>query len=145
MTIVEMLDKLTLVDKVATRGPWGFTAYEDTSCMRTYGVYAPDVPGRAGEPTRGNLTCQPIAYAEHDRAPEVRDEDMDAIVAMRNALPALLAWAREATTLLKQVRCIGGSRCWYGGVTGDMRVHHADDCLVTLRNDLLARDVEVAQ
>ena len=60
-------------------------------------------------------------------------------------LPALLAWAREARRLLEKACCTGGSRCWYGGMTGDLRMHHADDCLVTLRDALLTRDVEVTK
>ncbi len=104
MTITELLDRLEAANAKATRGPWEFTAFDDDHCMRAYGVYATQVPGRAGKPTRGDLTCQPVAYAEHDRAPEVRDEDMEAIALTRNALPGLLAWVREAAAVLAAVR-----------------------------------------
>jgi hypothetical protein len=75
----ERLAEIKARADAATPGPWRFTAWDDSSFMLVYGILAGEAPD-----------SPIVAYAEHDRGPEVADADMEFIAHAHQDVPYLL-------------------------------------------------------
>ena len=119
MTIAEMLDRLEAAEKAAfTRrtGTWGVDPDQCAAAGVSLHGRGWDIRSAAG----GGVW---VAHC-HTR------DDADCITAVLNALPVLLAWAREARELLEiQLKASNGHPQW----------------VAELARDLLTRDVEAAK